>query len=89
MSQLRRCGRWGSRTEGQPTTVSLDFSGPVEPTGFYQNELKPALRANGLPASTAARTNDDGSVVPVGVCLHDYADLPVVPTVGERCCRPG
>ena len=21
--------------------------------------------------------------------IHDYADLCVVPTFGERCCRPG
>src|SRR6476659_3248041 len=24
-----------------------------------------------------------------GLRVHDYADLRVVPTVGERCCRPG
>ena len=44
----------GSRSKGQLTAVPLDFSEPVEPTGFYKNVLKPALRANGLPASTPA-----------------------------------
>jgi hypothetical protein len=53
--------------------------------------LQPAPAAVGLPASNPERTRDDGTLVPSvkGVRLHDYGDLRVVPTFGERCCRPG
>jgi integrase len=69
----------------------LDFSEPVDTTAFYKNVLRPALAAVGLPASTPERVRDNGKVVPAveGVPLHDYADLCVMPTFGERCCRAG
>ena len=59
--------------------------------GVPQKVLQPAPAAVGLPASTPERTRDDGTLVPSvkGVRLHDYGDLRVVPTFGERCCRPG
>src|SRR5882762_7281086 len=57
--------------------------------GVPQKVLQPAPAAVGLPASTPERTRDDGTLVPSvkGVRLHDYGDLRVVPTFGERCCR--
>jgi hypothetical protein len=65
-------------------------AGVLPATAFHKTAATgPA--AVGLPASTPERTRDDGTLVPSvkGVRLHDYGDLRVVPTFGERCCRPG
>ena len=70
---------------GQRYAVPLDWSQPLAMGTFYETIMKPALEAIGLPANRPA-----SATAPAvrSVRLHDYTDLRVVPTFGERCCRP-
>jgi integrase len=63
----------GSRRRGRLAVAPLDFSEPVDTGAFYKNVLRPALAAEGLPASTPKHTRVDGTKVPAvqGVRLHD------------------
>lgn len=57
----------GRRNEGTRAARTPNWAESIEPTLFYKNVLKPALRAAGLPASEPARperTEKDGTVVP-------------------------
>ncbi|MGY4648395.1 tyrosine-type recombinase/integrase [Mycobacterium sp. URHB0021] len=69
-------GGWRA-TRGENKTVrreiALDWSEPIDMTGFYRRIFRPALEAVGLPASTPAQTLPDGTPVPAerGVRLHD------------------
>ncbi|WP_216638672.1 hypothetical protein [Mycobacterium colombiense] len=58
----------GSRRRGRLAVASLDFSEPVDAGAFYENLLRPALEAVGLPASRPA-TQDEPAVR--GVRMHD------------------
>ena len=64
----------GSETPGARALGTPDWSQPVEPSLFYKNVLKPALRAAGLPVSSPARsatTTTPARPAEYGVRLHD------------------
>jgi integrase len=65
---------WPRRLQGnQRRKPVLDWSAPLDLSGFQSKRMIPALEAVGLPASRPERTAKDGTVLPAtkGVRLHD------------------
>jgi integrase len=64
-------GGWRA-TRGEDRTArrqtALDWSQPIDMTGFYRRIFRPALEAIGLPASAPAK---NGEVAVRGVRVHD------------------
>jgi hypothetical protein len=62
----------GARRRGCREVAPLDFSESVDPGAYYENLLRPALEAVGLPASRPA--TQDASAIQ-GVRLHDLRHI--------------
>jgi integrase len=84
------------RTINVPTSVldNLEFShdwlftisegGPIRVYSWRTNVWVPSL----TKARTKDSQNPDKVLLEKQPRIHDYADLCVMPTFGERCCRP-
>ena len=74
-------------------------SGPPRAIGYFRVSTKDqgengfGLEADGRPPHPdTIRQRFDRLAAAAAlsrITFHDYADLPVMPTSGERCCRPG